>query len=89
MDKFPPITCNFRKAWRKSHVQVPIRLLKNWREILSRSLNVAIHNSFLQSFENSSNGLEFIVLRGLSVGFISQKTKTADCIFGYSLENRR
>lgn len=46
MDKFPPITCNFLKAWRKSHVQVAIRfasrLLKNWREILSWSLNVAI-----------------------------------------------
>lgn len=94
MDKFPPITCNFLKAWRKSHVQVAIRfasrLLKNWREILIRSLNVEqSHNSFLQSFENSSIGLEFIILRGLSVGFISLKTKTADCSFRYSLENRR
>ena len=41
-----PITCNFLKAWRKSHVQGAIcfasRWLKNWREILSRSLNAAI-----------------------------------------------
>ena len=49
--EFPTITCNFLKAWRKSHVQGAIgfvsRRLKNWGEILSQSLNSHLKTALL------------------------------------------